>query len=147
MMRVKMSAQRKILRSWEEIAGYIGRGVRTAQRWEGELSLPVHRSSGRGRTKVFAFSDEMDVWLKKAPVLRIDATAFRDSERREGKPADLLFGNSEVKRLHQGIVQARLLLHINRELITRNVDICTQVMGKLRRIREERSHEDTSVNA
>ena len=33
------------LDSWKEIATYLGRGVRTAQRWEREEGLPVHRLS------------------------------------------------------------------------------------------------------
>jgi hypothetical protein len=31
------------LDGWKEIASYIGRGVRSAQRWERELGMPVHR--------------------------------------------------------------------------------------------------------
>ena len=31
------------LDSWKEIAAYLGRGVRTVQRWEREEGLPVHR--------------------------------------------------------------------------------------------------------
>ena len=31
------------LDSWKEIAAYLGRGIRTVQRWEREEGLPVHR--------------------------------------------------------------------------------------------------------
>src|SRR5262245_39152755 len=33
------------LDSWKEIAGYLGRGVRTGQRWEREEGLPGHRNA------------------------------------------------------------------------------------------------------
>jgi hypothetical protein len=59
---------RKILNSWKEIANYIGRGVRTAQRYESQFGFPVHRPAGKDRTSVLAFSDELDEWLQRTPV-------------------------------------------------------------------------------
>jgi phage terminase Nu1 subunit (DNA packaging protein) len=56
-----------ILNSWKEIAGYLGRGLRTAQRWERELGLPVRRPRGRSRTAVFALRKELDSWLHDCP--------------------------------------------------------------------------------
>lgn len=41
----------------------MGRGVRTVQRWEAELRLPVHRV-GSERGSVFAFRAELDNWLR-----------------------------------------------------------------------------------
>src|SRR5947207_4427574 len=61
------SREPKILNSWKEIASYIGRAVRTIQRYERQLGLPVHRHSA---TAVFAFSDELEAWLRQAPALR-----------------------------------------------------------------------------
>jgi CheY-like chemotaxis protein len=57
---------RKILNSWKEIANYLGRGVRTVQRYERELKLPVRRAAAKDRSAVLAFSDELDAWLEKA---------------------------------------------------------------------------------
>ena len=51
--------------SWKEIALYLGRGVRTVQRWEAELQLPVHRFGRSERSPVFAFKAELDSWLRK----------------------------------------------------------------------------------
>jgi hypothetical protein len=33
----------RFLGSWKEIAAYLGKGVRTVQRWEQEVGLPVSR--------------------------------------------------------------------------------------------------------
>jgi hypothetical protein len=55
-----------LLNSWKEIATYLGRGVRTAQRWEEELHLPVHRPRGRQRSAVTAFKSELDHWIHNA---------------------------------------------------------------------------------
>ena len=54
----------RILNSWKEISNYIGRGVRTVQRWEELYGLPVHRAAGRDRSAVYALSDEVDAWLR-----------------------------------------------------------------------------------
>jgi hypothetical protein len=56
-----------ILNSWKEISQYLGRGVRTAQRWERDLGLPVHRPRGRNRSAVIALVDEVDAWLRNCP--------------------------------------------------------------------------------
>lgn len=61
-------AERRILNSWKEIAGYLGRGVRTVQRWEAQLGLPVHRPAGKEHSAVLAFSSELDQWLDSRPV-------------------------------------------------------------------------------
>ncbi len=56
--------QSKLLNGWKEIATYLGRGVRTVQRWEAELNLPVRRPRPGDRTPVIAFSRELDEWLR-----------------------------------------------------------------------------------
>lgn len=52
------------LDSWKAIAAYLQRDERTAQRWERELGLPVRRVPGRRGRSVFAFTSEIDQWLK-----------------------------------------------------------------------------------
>jgi hypothetical protein len=55
-------AGRRTLTGWKEIATHFDKGVRTVQRWEEELSLPVRRiKTGRGDT-VYAFVDELEAW-------------------------------------------------------------------------------------
>jgi hypothetical protein len=53
------------LNSWKEIAVYLGRGVRTVQRWQLELRLPVHRIRQTPRSPVFAYISELDEWLRR----------------------------------------------------------------------------------
>lgn len=53
------------LNSWKEIAVYLGRGVRTAQRWQMELRLPIHRVRQTPRSPVFAYTAELDEWLRR----------------------------------------------------------------------------------
>jgi hypothetical protein len=58
----------EVLNSWKEIARYLDRGVRTVQRWETELGLPVRRPHGHGRSAVFAIRADVDAWLRSCPV-------------------------------------------------------------------------------
>lgn len=48
------------LTGWKEIAAYIGKGVRQAQRWE-KLGMPVHRVAGMDGV-VYAYPEEIDKW-------------------------------------------------------------------------------------
>jgi len=53
-----------ILNGWKEIAAYFGRSVRSVQRWESELALPIHRlKTAEGQT-VYATRQELDDWRR-----------------------------------------------------------------------------------
>ena len=52
------------LNGWKEIAAYIDRTPRTAQRWEREYQFPVHRIEATGGEVVYAFRSEIDLWRK-----------------------------------------------------------------------------------
>lgn len=51
------------LGSWKEIASYLGKGVRTVQRWEKQFGLPVHRPSASSHV-LFVVPAELDAWVK-----------------------------------------------------------------------------------
>ncbi len=55
-----------LLSSWKTIAAYLDRGVRTVQRWERTLGLPIHRMKGGQLAPVFAYEHEIDRWLQRA---------------------------------------------------------------------------------
>jgi tetratricopeptide (TPR) repeat protein len=50
------------LNSWKEIATYLGRTVRTIQRWERLAGLPIHRLQHVDGATVYAFRSELDRW-------------------------------------------------------------------------------------
>ena len=87
-------AERRILNSWKEIASYLGRGVRTVQRWEAQLGLPVHRPAGKDHSAVIAFSSELDQWLNLRP-LRNSASDETQSTF-DSAAAQALLGKTEV---------------------------------------------------
>jgi hypothetical protein len=51
------------LTSWKEIATYLGKSVRTVQRWEASLGLPVRRPNANDRNIVIAIPAELDEWI------------------------------------------------------------------------------------
>ena len=73
-MREEGNAQLQVLSGWKEIANYLGRGVRTVQRYERELGLPIHRPAGKSLSAVVAIRTELDEWLT-APLGRVDSQA------------------------------------------------------------------------
>jgi len=58
------ASPRTTLDSWKQIASHLNRDVRTAQRWEKQEGLPVHRHVHQSRGTVFAYTDEVDAWLR-----------------------------------------------------------------------------------
>jgi hypothetical protein len=100
----------RILNSWKEISSYIGRGVRTVQRWEELYGLPVHRAAGRDRSAVYALSDEVDAWLRlgkmhEAPTAQREVTTHAAEQYR-----------NLVQRTHTLVERLRLLRQHSTEL-------------------------------
>ena len=60
------------LTSWKEIAQYLGKGVRTVQRWERDMGLPVRRPQGRDKGVVFALAEDIDDWLHQQHTTQSD---------------------------------------------------------------------------
>ncbi len=52
------------LDSWKDIAAYLGREVRTVQRWALARRLPVHRLPGGDRPRVYSLKSEIDAWMR-----------------------------------------------------------------------------------
>jgi hypothetical protein len=62
----------KMLSSWKEIAHFFGKGVRTVQRWEKTLDLPIHRPPGAPSNVVLARTSDLEEWMHRGPVSRAD---------------------------------------------------------------------------
>jgi hypothetical protein len=50
--------------SWKEIAQYLGKGVRTVQRWERDGGLPVRHNVAHARHSVLSTPEELDEWVR-----------------------------------------------------------------------------------
>ena len=74
-----------VLNGWKEIASYLGRSARSAQRWEHELGLPIHRMpTPDGGAIVYAVPMEVDAWrARRSGEIEADAAGngVEDPER------------------------------------------------------------------
>ena len=80
-----MNGPADVLNSWKEIAAYLRRGVRTVQRWERDLNLPVRRPRNRSRSAVIALCSDIDSWLANRVVTngeRSQLPAIRNIDER-----------------------------------------------------------------
>ena len=60
-----VGAPRDVLTSWKNIAAFLGRSVRTVQRREQEMGLPIRRHKSEGRGFPYALRSELAQWLKE----------------------------------------------------------------------------------
>src|SRR5438128_6171976 len=79
-----------VLNSWKEVSSYIGRGVRTVQRWEKDFGLPVRRPSGHLRGSVIALKTDIDNWL--------GSRHAREAEKAAGGNGN---GHVDLKPVHE----------------------------------------------
>lgn len=62
-----------LLSGWKEIASYLGKSVRSAQRWEADYRLPVHRiTTPDGGHLIYATRSEIDAWRLELKAGRLD---------------------------------------------------------------------------
>ena len=88
-----------VLDGWKNIADYLGKSVRTAQRWRQEFGMPVHRLGGREGENVFAFRSELEAWRRQASWLSGLAAAEQEADRvRAGEPSALSEGWRPYRR-------------------------------------------------
>lgn len=80
----KASAQRR-LTSWKEIAAFLGRDERTAKRWESSRGLPVGRMPGAGHSSVFAYTDEIETWMRAGEPAIASAKSTAEPEKSNGR--------------------------------------------------------------
>jgi hypothetical protein len=115
------------LTSWKEIATYLGKSVRTVQRWEASLGLPVRRPNANDRNIVVAIPAELDEWIKKRLQPR--------------KVASQLHCAGQLERMHK-------LVHVMVQETQRTVEKTAELVRKFdrngkRRLIAVEVHEDS----
>jgi hypothetical protein len=100
-----------ILNGWKEVSSHIERCVRTAQRWELQFGMPVHRPASKRRTAVVAFADELDMWLVRNRAALNGESHDESDETNPARLQETLFRlQLEAKEL------AAKLLHLEQHL-------------------------------
>lgn len=95
-----------LLSCWKDIAHYMGKGVRTVQRWEQELALPVRRPHGGRKGPVTARPADLDNWL-----------SFTWSERR---PSDGHGRDAHGQRIESSAPDGNALIETSQRLRRQN---------------------------
>ena len=102
------------LETWGEIAAYLGREIRTVQRWEKSMGLPVRRL-GAGpdkQSRVFALKRELDAWWRDHEVLRNAPDPTDDTSAPNPAIADVPSPPEQAtddRHRHARVVRRRLL--------------------------------------
>ncbi|MGH9496081.1 MAG: hypothetical protein ACRD3B_13870 [Candidatus Sulfotelmatobacter sp.] len=115
--KVKALSPADRLDYWQEIANYLGREVRTVQRWEREKSLPVRRLGGDSednQPRVFAYKSEIDAWVARQSGQRaFSPDAVGDVKGKDSSvlriavlPLENSGGNSETEFLSDGVSES-----------------------------------------
>jgi len=106
----KVSTAVERIDGWKDIAGYLGKDVTTAIRWEKLNGLPIHRVPGGQRQAVFAWRHEIDEWLESGGCH--GGNGHRLSAIVEQAPPESLETTS-----HAHLLPSRIWLHENARTI------------------------------
>ena len=93
------SSHLEVLSGWKDVANYLGKGVRTVQRYERQLGLPVRRPSSKAKGLVLATKGELDQW-----VLSCKVAEPLEKVRKHAIDVDL-----QVRELQQRVVRMKQL--------------------------------------
>ena len=112
------NSPQQVLSSWKEIAAYFGRGVRTVQRWERELQMPVHRPKSGRQAPVLAFANELEKWSRSQKIARSPEFQTQQVQVLLASLQETVTSNrEELRRLREQTEQLKQLrLQIERQL-------------------------------
>lgn len=115
------------LDSWKEIAVYLGRNVRTVQRWEKSEGLPIHRQVHEKSGSVHAFAQEINDWRKSRSYCKL-------LEREQGLPASAHFDNYSFNKKELLILRKLLeaiLAHLTAQTTNTAVTFAPNELGQV----------------
>jgi hypothetical protein len=129
-MKPASSPNAPVLTCWKDIANYFGKGVRTVQRWERRLGLPVRRPDGVDhKTAVIAYPGDLDDWLHS----RWSRRSIEDRHAAHQSANDGKIISSEIS---DGLRVSRELQRELRELRKEHRDLIDQLSLGLTELRE-----------
>ena len=123
MNRRKITNRIPFLTGWKDIARYMGRGVRTVQRYEHDLGLPVRRSMSKSRGSAIATKEEIDAWVDVK--LLTHSFALRRASLDIAAVKDFRTALAEQRQLREELAATRKSLHSIVEALHLNVRLQT----------------------
>lgn len=102
-----------VLTSWKDIARYMGKGVRTVQRWEQDFGLPVRRPYGSNKKAILARPEDLDAWVAMRCQSRVGVQLpdGRSSDRSDEQM------RNRLSALNEQVQASRMLRESNRALM------------------------------
>ena len=111
----------RILSGWKEIANYLGKGVRTVQRYERQLGLPVRRPAGKPWGSVVATIVEIDAWVAASPIRNELQLLRPTTDSASATWKDIQSGAAEMNRLAKQMVDLRAELSNSVRLLRKSI--------------------------
>jgi len=131
------AAQGEVFSGWKDVANYLGKSVRTVQRYERELGLPIRRPAAKATVAVIATKAELDAWISASPLRsaprRTQATANNSGMLKEFR--------MQVKELHQlrhETAQLRQAVNASLALLRMNPQLAMSREGRVQQPSSER---------
>lgn len=134
MNTTSLSAQPPVLTSWKDIARYMGKGVRTVQRWEQDFGLPVRRPQGSNKKAILARPHDLDAWVALRCSSRCQSAVSIVLPESDAHPAN----GSASSRASIGMLSAlNAEIRTSRLLRTSNRTLMDEVRAALNRLQSE----------
>ena len=128
--RPKRNEPPQFLSGWKEIANYLGKGVRTVQRYERLLGLPVRRPAGKPWGSVLATKAELDAWVKATPIR--EEFPLRDGQSEYATQAhDIRTGLAKMQRLRDQMLALRAEVQKSVTTLSGSVVALQTEMGRM----------------
>ena len=99
--------EHEFLNSWKEIASYMGRGVRTVQRYEIQYGLPIRRPAAKSRSAVMATRAEIDAWIAATPYRETYELSKVSANQRSPSVSAITTGLAKMHELRQQMLELR----------------------------------------
>ena len=117
------NAQRlEVINGWKEIANYLGKGIRTVQRYERVLGLPVRRPAGRPASSVIATKAEIDAWVNARPIREAFSLRPRPLDD-AGTGETLALHRAQLTQLREEAARLRNEITASREALRRSIEL------------------------
>jgi hypothetical protein len=110
-----------VLSGWKEIANHLGKGVRTVQRYERELGLPVRHPAHKARGSVIATRAEIDAWVSARPLRDFLPLRFQTSPSHQSTITSLRENILLMQRLREETEALRAQLRGVIEALSTNI--------------------------
>ena len=115
------AAPHQFLSGWKDIANYLDKGVRTVQRYEHDMGLPVRRPGGKPCGSVIATAAEIAAWVTASPS-REGKELSRQATTSHSVDVDAIRSNVlEMQKLREEMSTLRAEVHLCREQLREKI--------------------------